>query len=96
MKKLIFVMFSMCIAACAEHDEMGSTLIVNRAQKNRSMSEAIQLANDAARLFPNAQTRLMGKCVDLNNIICVTQPFTRNRSDGIIIGGGMENVMDSF
>lgn len=41
MKKLIFVMFSMCIAACAEHDEMGSTLIVNRAQKNRSMSEAI-------------------------------------------------------
>lgn len=43
MKKLIFVMFSMCIAACAEHDEMGSTLIVNRAQKNRSMSEAIQL-----------------------------------------------------
>ena len=84
MKKLLYIATAIILASCSNDSmELEQQEITQQKQlsKNRTVSEAIDIANNAVVQFFDV-TRAGGKVVDIDNIEVVTSSATRSGGEG--------------
>ncbi len=81
-KALLGVALFLFAVACSNEEEFvkvqATETSANSNSNTRSLSEAIAIAQNAAKMFEGADTRSVGRSVDMSGIECIVKPSTRS------------------